>query len=122
MKKIRIATAIIVAIGSCILSPRESWGRITGTIALLWNIARKKTHLASADVLKRRLDACEKCPLFYPRLRTCGTPLVKDLRGLGCYCNMDLKAQIKEAGCWGDDNLNSDFSFGWQKDDTNGTV
>jgi hypothetical protein len=63
----------------------------------------------------RQYRACRRCPIFYHPLRTCGSPLDKDFRGLGCYCSMEKKVGIKSATCWGDDNLGNDFEFGWNK-------
>jgi hypothetical protein len=53
-----------------------------------------------------RNSECEKCPLFYKPLRTCGSPLLKtpesrDHNGkpMGCFCFMPLKSKT-ECNCW----------------------
>lgn len=122
MRKLRIIAAIIVAIGSCILSPRESWSRITGTSRMLWNWLLGNTHWADPYTAAARYARCEKCPIFYKPLRTCGSPLSKEFRGVGCYCSILIKKNIKEATCWGDDNLGEDFVYGWKNHDKSGRV
>lgn len=113
MRKLRIVTAFVVAIGSCILSPRKSWSRISGTSALLWNVARGKMHWADPFTAAARYKKCEACPIFYKPLHTCGSPFDREMKGTGCFCSMDYKKNIREATCWGDDNLGEDFKFGW---------
>lgn len=114
MRKLRIIIAIAVAIGSCLFSPRDSWPRITGTSRLFWNWLTGRIHWADPYTAASRYARCEKCPIFYKPLRTCGSPLDKELRGLGCHCSIPIKARLREATCWGDDNLGDEFVFGWK--------
>lgn len=61
----------------------------------------------------RRLRCCWRCPVFYPPLRTCGSPLAGNPE-LGCFCEEERKAAIPEATCWIDENAEDDMKeFGW---------
>ncbi len=66
----------------------------------------------------RRYKVCRRCPLFYYPLRTCGTPLQKDLQSLGCYCNMESKVGFEAATCWIDEN-NASQTYGWKANGVN---
>jgi len=110
MRTVRFIAAVIVAAAACISSPRQSWSRIRAAVVLL----SKPYERADFWAVYRRYRTCRKCPIFYKPLRTCGTPLDKELRGLGCYCSCEVKPGIKSATCWADDNLGEDAKFGWQ--------
>jgi hypothetical protein len=110
MRKARIISAIAIAIFASALSPVKSASRIHAAVKLFLSPPQP----APFWLTYRRFRRCHKCPLFFEPLKTCGSPLSKDLRGLGCYCSMESKSGILVAACWGDENLGSDFSFGWR--------
>lgn len=83
----------------------------------VWSIGRALTARrgkASARLAKARLEHCEGCPIFYSPLRTCGSPLVEGHEDLGCWCQMDVKAQDIKATCWA--NEFTDMHIGWPKE------
>lgn len=62
----------------------------------------------------RRLRCCERCPIYMPKLKTCGSPLA-DNPETGCYCYMPTKATQPEATCWIDENTEEhDRVYGWE--------
>ena len=109
VRTIRFIAAVIAAVIAVSLSPVKSSRRIWAA----WKLLVCPKQRAPFWTVYRRYRACRHCPVFYPPLRTCGSPLDKDLRGLGCLCSMESKSGIKQATCWGDDNLGQDFKFGW---------
>lgn len=60
---------------------------------------------------ERRMRHCEQCPVFFERLRTCGSPLADD-PALGCWCHLAHKVSDPEATCWADSHL--DLPIGWK--------
>ena len=55
-----------------------------------------------------RMSVCQQCPIFYRPLQTCGTPLKKEDKSLGCWCYMAIKATSRHATCWLDDDVEND--------------
>jgi hypothetical protein len=96
--KLRLIGALFVA---AFASPFSIWGwrNIWGSFAV-WIGFMRQPYLASDKLVEARLAVCRACPIFYSPLRSCGSPLRKDLRGLGCYCNMEAKARLFYADCW----------------------
>lgn len=99
--------------------PLSAWGKIRDAFGWLLRLIRDD------DIRKvrysrywKRMNICRKCPLFFEPLQTCGTPLIKVLRGLGCYCNMEQKAKYVRATCWIDDNIGTDDHRGWTANGT----
>ena|SRR5580692_11544503 len=62
----------------------------------------------------RRMAACRACPVFYAPLQTCGSPLSKETRGLGCSCHLPSKARLEAATCWLD-NEAPHAEYGWRE-------
>lgn len=52
----------------------------------------------------RRMKACNRCEVYYPKLGTCGSPL-SDYPETGCWCNLSVKNKTKSAQCWMDEFL-----------------
>lgn len=71
---------------------------------------------ASMYVREARLRACRGCPVFFAPLQTCGSPLSKELRDVGCYCQVEAKSRIVDATCWLDEQLSDEFgdAYGWR--------
>ncbi len=64
----------------------------------------KETPSVSPFIQADRLNVCEKCPIFYAPLLTCGSPFLrkdwkKPTEQLGCFCHMPTKAKT-ECNCW----------------------
>lgn len=59
---------------------------------------------------ERRMRHCEQCPVFFERLRTCGSPLADDPT-LGCFCHLPNKVSDPKATCWADSK--TDLPIGW---------
>lgn len=110
--KLRLTMALLVAAGFSIATPRKSWGRVRAALAT-WLQWARGSQATPFWIYYHRLRACHRCPLYYSPLRTCGTPLVRDLRDIGCHCNMEAKSAVIEATCWFRDNTNNDTEFGW---------
>jgi len=87
-----------------------------------WKIAKsllKVWFWRSGDVVKamqfiKRSAACRACPVFYKPLQTCGSPLDKDTRGLGCYCYLPEKVKLPESRCWLDEH-SPHRDYGWHE-------
>lgn len=87
-----------------VLFDRQAVLRIMRFVKLWWTLKDPDAYVSELHY-QRRLITCERCPVFFKPLRTCGTPLKKDLRGIGCYCFMEAKAKLTHATCWLDDEL-----------------
>lgn len=110
----RWALALIVAgLGSC--WTRQGWIRIGKAFALWFGILRHRGPTIPQNLYELRYHICERCPLFYAPLRTCGSPLKRDLRRLGCWCYLPEKAKLLSAKCWIDDELGELDDLGWKK-------
>ena len=109
MRTARLLAAVSVAVIAQALTPRASWSRIKAA----WKLLSTPHERADFWTVYRRYRCCKKCPVFYKPLRTCGSPLNKEFRRLGCYCSMENKSGLKSASCWADDNLGADSNFGW---------
>lgn len=105
-----------MAVLFCDLFAKTCWRRLFGAVKLLMT---KQT--ASEELVKQRLAACQKCPVYYAKLRTCGSPLDKELEGLGCWCSVEAKSSILAATCWGDDHIEN-FQNGWNQAAKHGKV
>lgn len=110
--KFRLSMALLVAGVFSLSRPRESWPRITGALKTWIRFARQDRP-TPRWIYFSRLRTCYRCPLFYKPLRTCGSPLVKDLRDVGCMCDMEIKAAAIEATCWYRETTYDDTEFGW---------
>lgn len=113
--KLRLfASLLIAAFGSNPLR-RDFWRRLRKAVKL-WVGGLKVGGKVSDEVYNLRIQhGCRKCPIAFQRfgLLTCGSPLVKELRDKGCWCDMLTKARLVEADCWLDEN--TDLDFGWRR-------
>ncbi len=86
------------------------WTEGKAAAVAIWKSRKEGVH-PKADL---RLIHCRSwCPIFYAPLQTCGTPLKKDLRDMGCFCHMPTKAKTK-CNCWLYDQ--TDGKRGWPDD------
>ena len=93
--------AIFVAVWFGIWRWDQPWIRFWNFVLLIWSGLRGKK--APLEVVERRNAACAACPVYYPPLGTCGTPLDKQWEGLGCHCVCELKNRLANASCWAKD-------------------
>lgn len=109
--KLKLCGALLVAAVASALTPRASAKKVLAAFKLWFEWSR---HRESAPfwVYVHRLHTCYHCPIFYRPLATCGSPLRKELRGLGCYCNMQAKSNIINATCWLRDIGDSERGWG----------
>lgn len=114
----RFVAAVCVAVIASALSPSKSFSRVWAA----WRLLVSPKKRADFWIVYRRYRTCRKCPVFYAPLRTCGTPLTKEFRGLGCYCSMESKSGIRDATCWADDSLHEPADFGWKMNATRAIV
>lgn len=111
-ERLRLCAALLVAAAVTIGQPRTALRKVSKAMRL-WYSGFERDGFVEIELAKSRLAVCEQCPLFYRPLRTCGSPLKKSLRSLGCYCNMWAKSKLKDATCWIDDNLPRPNAYGW---------
>jgi len=90
------------------------WVRIAKAFGLWFGLVRHKGKLVSRERLGLRLATCEKCALFYRPLKTCGTPVIKELRAMGCLCYMPEAAKLNDKRCYLDEHIESGYPGGWQ--------
>lgn len=114
--KLRLCLALLVASLFTSLTDRSGYVRIWRAVSLWWG-ALKPDSTVSESLEAARIGACRSCPIFYRPLQTCGTPLRKELRELGCWCHMPTKAKLVDATCWLDDELPGETAYGWNKAD-----
>lgn len=94
----------------------HGWIRIGKAFALWLGFCRHpKDALVEPRTYTFRLATCSVCPIFYKPLQTCGTPLRKTLRPLGCWCFMPAKARLAAAQCWIDENAPDAAQYGWNQ-------
>lgn len=109
--KLRLCLALLVASLFTNLTDPSAYRRIWRAISLWWG-ALEPDSTVSDYLRTARLNVCRNCPLFFRPLQTCGTPLRKELRELGCWCNMESKSKLADATCWIDDEL-PENKHGW---------
>lgn len=111
----RLVLALLVAALFSDVFSVQPYRRCWRALKAIFGLLARNEPRVDADRLQRRNDACERCPYRWPILNTCGSPLRKDLSGKGCYCNLDIAAQLADKQCWIDeigDTLAAD-GFGW---------
>lgn len=111
--KLQLALAIIVAALFSDISDKTTWRRALGLFTIWFG---KDGVKVSEEHYQRRMSACHECPVFYKRLQTCGSPLSKELKGLGCSCFLPVKSRYVNSSCWIDDNV-SECEHGWHERD-----
>lgn len=110
--KAQLSCALLAAGLFSLARPKQSWPRIKGAF-LTWLRFAQQERSTPFWIYVGRMRTCKRCPLFYSPLQTCGSPLRKDLRDVGCHCYMPLKSAAIEATCFYRDATNNDTSFGW---------
>lgn len=81
----------------------ELWKTASGIRTALKSAKEKPTIVP--EIKDARLKHCrEKCPIYYAKLGTCGSPFMrkdwkKPTEPLGCFCHMETKAGT-ECNCW----------------------
>ena len=84
------------------------WREAKGIITALRMVEEKPVSDALYD---ERMTVCQKCPIYFKPLRTCGSPLAKDPTK-GCSCYLVVKAR-GPANCWLYDENKGDLGGGW---------
>jgi len=107
--------ALVVAAAFSDVTSNAAWKRIWRAFTLWLDIWRTPDPTVPADVREARLEACRACPVYYAKLRTCGTPMVKELRDMGCWCFLPSKSRYSAATCWLEDELGEEAPHGWKK-------
>ena len=110
---LRWAAALLLA-GLCSCWTRRGWVRIGRAAGLWFGLVGKKDRLVDPATYARRIKACEQCVIFYKPLRTCGTPLKRELRPHGCWCFMDEAAKLHEKECYLDTDIQPGYPGGWR--------
>lgn len=76
---------------------------------------RSDPQFQERERYRERMAACQRCPLFNPKYRTCGTADVRLLDRKqadslpGCFCYMPLKCYL-DVNCWA---WERELTFGW---------
>jgi hypothetical protein len=110
----RWALALLLA-GIFSLWTKRGLIRIYRAFALWFGLLHhRKDNLVDDETLALRLKTCESCPIFYRPLRTCGTPVVKELRHHGCWCYMMEAAKLHEKQCYLDADISPGYPGGWE--------
>jgi hypothetical protein len=112
MTTLRFISAVIVAAVYSVLTWNKPWTRLKGMFWLWWD-SRHVIQAGDEQYKERIKGGCEKCPIFYRPLRTCGSPLADD-PSLGCWCQMDIKAKMSSAECWLREHETHRTAFGWR--------
>lgn len=97
MKYLRLITAITVGLAAWPFT-KNAPITLPGVWSMLMALARFKRASKMKSAI--RLGHCANCPLLYKPLMTCGSPLRWKHRELGCWCQMEVKASLPNAGCW----------------------
>ena len=105
--------ALLVA-GICSIWTRRGWARIAKAF-LLWFGLIQKAEYVPCGTYDQRLSTCRNCPVFYAPLQTCGSPLKKELKGLGCWCYMPAAAKLAAKQCYIDEYVEAGYKGGWQQ-------
>jgi hypothetical protein len=86
------------------------WKRVSG---FFWTIRHRDDRVVPEAVARERMDWCQtRCPLFYERLGTCGSPLSAEYQEKGCYCFMERKVTMA-CNCWLYDKASGKTLIGW---------
>lgn len=112
--RLRLCLSLLIAAFGSNPLRRDFWRRL-GKAINLWFGGLKEGGKVSDEIYQQRIYACRQCPISFQKfgLLTCGSPLVKELRGVGCKCDMVSKSRITDADCWLDEN--TDLDYGWRR-------
>lgn len=97
MKYLRFIAAVAVGLMAALVVP-DAPVTLLGIWLMLIALARRERVTLERE--EQRLAFCRDCPVFYPRLKTCGSPLRWRDRDVGCWCYMPMKAKLPRATCW----------------------
>lgn len=109
--KARLSAALLVAGVFSLSRPRAGWARIAAAFKV-WTRFAADPRRAPRWIYYGRVRACLRCPMLYKPLRTCGSPLAKELRDLGCWCHVEHMASVAAEDCWYREQ-GGDDQFGW---------
>jgi len=100
VNKLRWSWALIVAALFSDIGKAVTWRKARWAISL-WFFPGNEPK-ASAELRMARLSACPRCPIYFNRfgLKTCGSPLRRKHKDLGCYCDIAALAQYEKSECW----------------------
>jgi len=114
MNKVRLCASLLIAAFGSNPFRRDFWRRL-GKAVKLWFGGLKEGGKVSDEIYEKRIAACRQCPISFQKfgLLTCGSPLVKELRDKGCFCDMVTAARLTEKTCWLD--TETDLDFGWRR-------
>lgn len=76
----------------------------------IWWALKAKQYVGD-ELKEKRIEACQKCPLFYKPLQTCGSPLAKD-PSKGCHCYVPIMAGAYH-DCWKWERDLYDLEYQW---------
>ncbi len=108
---------------------REFFFMVIDGLPMIWaSVTVIEEEKAPASTFHDRLYQCGSCPVFDQKMRTCGNPwdesktwddpVTRGRVAMGCFCQMEYKAQLKGATCWL--NEQTDYAFGWKRRDSEG--
>ena len=115
--KLEMSVAMALAAAYSFRHPQKAWPRVKRAFTLWWRVHGSQDWTVTHEKHNRRMDVCKKCPIFYPRFKTCGSPMKKGAEDLGCHCYLPVKASLVAARCWGDEQLPGEFEYGWRAND-----
>ena len=95
----QLTAALAVAAVASWRSPKQAIPRILAAV-MTWVRFAKIAQKTPFWINVHRNTCCRRCPIFYKPLATCGTPLIRDLRDMGCWCHLPSKNGNIAATCW----------------------
>ena len=98
-RRLLLFCALLVAALGTLAQPKSTWEQLRAAFRAFVSYAEGGQD-ASHWLYYGRMRQCFRYPLFYKPLRTCGTPLKKSLRDVGCHCSMPFKASMIYGSCW----------------------
>lgn len=112
---VRWSLALLVA-GLASIWTIHGWQRMGRALGLMVGLFHPKQYVPK-KVSDARLRICERCPIYFRPMGTCGSPLSWSRRGTGCWCYMPIKAKLPDAECWLDAEDVKGFDYGWKAND-----
>lgn len=107
----RFATVLILA--ALYSMDRFTVREVLRSLRMVWVGLTSRQGTVDRLTYFRRLRCCQRCPVYYSPLRTCGSPLAS-ITNVGCWCLMERKATLAQAKCWIDENEFEDYlEYGW---------
>jgi hypothetical protein len=118
-QKMRLSAALLVAAGAGLRHPWSALPKLRAALRV-WISGFSTTGIVDQAHYDQRLFACRNCPIFYAPLQTCGSPLRRATRGLGCYCNVEAMAWFAEKRCYLDEIYGDEEHYGWNEPTSTG--